>query len=60
LDWNSLLNAAVNGLFVGAGSTIGTYLVTRHFIRNLERLEELVKEKAKLEKEANDGKQHTN
>jgi hypothetical protein len=49
MDWNSLLNAAITGLFVGAGSTIGTYLVTKHFIRNLEALEQKIKEKAKTE-----------
>lgn len=41
----------VFGVFSGAGGAIGTYLVTRHFIRNLERLEDLVKEKANMEKE---------
>ena len=43
MDWNSLINAMVTGLFVGMGSTIGTYLVTKHFVRNLEKLEEKLK-----------------
>lgn len=33
----------VTGLFVGAGSTLGTWLITRHFLRNLERLEAKIK-----------------
>ena len=43
LDWNTLLNSMITGLFVGAGSTIGTWLITRHFLRNLERLEEKIR-----------------
>ncbi len=45
MDWNSLINAATTGLFVGIGSTLGTWLVTKHFIKNIERLEEKLKEK---------------
>lgn len=45
MDWNTLLNAMVTGLFVGIGSTLGTWIVTKHFIRNLEKLEEKIKEK---------------
>ena len=54
LDWNTLLNSAITGLFVGAGSTIGTWLITRHFLRNLERLEEKIRngnEKKRLKHE---------
>jgi len=43
LDWNTLLNSMITGLFVGAESTIGTWLITRHFLRNLERLEEKIR-----------------
>lgn len=46
MDWGSLVNAMVTGLFVGVGSTLGTYIVTKHFIRNLEKLEAALKEKA--------------
>lgn len=45
MDWGSLVNAMVTGLFVGVGSTLGTYIVTKHFIRNLEKLEDALKEK---------------
>ncbi len=33
----------VTGLFVGIGSALGTWLVTRHFIRHLEMLESKLK-----------------
>jgi len=39
----------ITGLFVGIGSTLGTYIVTKHFIKNLERLEVALKDKAKGE-----------
>jgi hypothetical protein len=39
LDWNMLLNSMITGLFVGVGSALGTWFVTRHFIRHLEQLE---------------------
>lgn len=45
LDWGSLVNAIINGVFVGASSAFGTWLVTKHFIKNLERLEEKLKDK---------------
>jgi hypothetical protein len=44
-DWNSLINTMVNGLCVGAASALGTWLVTRHFTKNLERLEEIAKKR---------------
>jgi hypothetical protein len=43
MDWNSLITAMVTGLFVGIGSTLGTYIVTRTFIKNLERIEDKLK-----------------
>jgi hypothetical protein len=43
MDWNSLVNSMVTGLFVGIGSTVGTYIVTRTFIKNLERIEAKLK-----------------
>jgi hypothetical protein len=43
LDWNTLFNSMVTGLFVGAGSTIGTWLITRHFLRNFELLEKKIR-----------------
>lgn len=43
MDWNALLNSMTTGLFVGIGSTLGTWLITRHFIKNIERLEERLK-----------------
>jgi hypothetical protein len=43
MDWNALFNSMITGLFVGIGSTLGTYLVTKHFIKNIERIEERLK-----------------
>jgi hypothetical protein len=43
MDWNSLINSMINGLFVGMGAAIGTWIVNRHFVRNLEKLEEKIK-----------------
>ena len=40
MDWNTLINSMVNGLFVGMGAAVGTWIVNRHFTRNLEKLEE--------------------
>ena len=51
VDWNSLFNAMVTGLFVGIGSTIGTWMVARYFLKNLEKLEAALKDKAKNGKE---------
>jgi hypothetical protein len=42
LLWDALLNAMVTGLFVGVGSTFGAWLVNKHFISRLERLEERI------------------
>lgn len=42
-----LITAMINGIFVGGGAAIGTYFVTKHLIRNLERLEEKVKQNGK-------------
>jgi hypothetical protein len=36
-----------NGLFVGIGSGFGVWIVTRHLIRHLERLEEKLNGNAK-------------
>ena len=33
----------ITGLFVGIGSTLGTYIVTKHFIKNIEKIEEKLK-----------------
>jgi len=52
MDWNSLINSMTTGLFVGIGSTLGTWLITRHFIKNIERLEE------RLKNSSGNGKQH--
>ena len=35
----------VTGLFVGMGSAIGTWIVTRHFLHTLEVLEKKLVEK---------------
>ena len=43
LDWDTLFNAMVTGLFVGIGSAIGTWFVMRYFLRNIERLEEKIR-----------------
>jgi hypothetical protein len=43
--WNDLFNAMLNGFFVGLGSATATYFVTKHFIRNFEKLEQKVKGK---------------
>ncbi len=45
MNWDIILTPILNGLFVGIGSTIGTWIVTKHFIRNLEKLEAKLKEK---------------
>ena len=39
MDFSVLIDSMVSGLFVGVGSALGTWLVTRHFIRHSERLE---------------------
>jgi hypothetical protein len=43
MDWNSLFNAMLNGFFVGLGSATATYIVTKHFVHNLEKLETKIK-----------------
>jgi len=43
IDWNTLINSMINGLFVGMGAAIGIWVVTRHFLRYLEKLEEKFK-----------------
>ena len=43
MDWNTLINSMINGLFVGMGAAVGTWIVNRHFVRNLEKLEEKFK-----------------
>jgi hypothetical protein len=45
MDWNSLFNAMVNVFFVGIGSATATYIVTRSIVKNIERLEDKLKEK---------------
>jgi hypothetical protein len=47
MDFSLLINAMVTGLFVGVGSSLGTWLVTRHFIRHLEALELKIKQNGK-------------
>jgi site-specific recombinase len=39
LDYSSLFNSMITGLFVGIGSAFGTWFVTHHFIRHLEQFE---------------------
>lgn len=43
MDFTFLINSMVTGLFVGVGSALGTWLVTNHFIRHLEKLEAKLK-----------------
>ena len=43
MDWNALFNSMVTGLFVGIGSSLGTYIVLRVFVKNVERLEDKLK-----------------
>jgi hypothetical protein len=43
LDWNNLINAMMNGFFVGLGSATATYVVTQRLIKNFEKIEEKVK-----------------
>lgn len=38
LDFDSLLQIGLVGLFTGFGSAIGNYLAQRSFIRHLERV----------------------
>jgi len=51
VDWNSLINSMITGLFVGIGSTIGTWMVARYFLKNLEKVETVLKDKARERKE---------
>lgn len=39
-NWSNLLNVAVVGVFSGAGSSVGTWLATRHIIKKFERMSE--------------------
>lgn len=51
VDFNSLINAMINGVFVGMGATLGTYLITHHFIKHLEKLENsIIKEPLEIPK----------
>ena len=43
IDLNSLIQAMINGIFVGGGAALGTYLVTKHLIKNIERIEAKLK-----------------
>jgi uncharacterized protein YneF (UPF0154 family) len=43
MDWNTLINSAITGLFVGLGSTIGAWIAARYFLKNLEKVEEKLK-----------------
>ena len=43
MDWDVLINAMFTGLFVGIGSTIGTWLVARTLLKNIEKLEQKLK-----------------
>jgi len=43
MDWNTLINSAINGIFVGFGSGLGAWIVSRGVIRHLEKLEEKIK-----------------
>ena len=47
LDFNALFNSMVTGLFVGIGTTIGIWLATKGFLKNLEKLEEKIKKNGK-------------
>lgn len=39
IDLPIFINNVTNGFSVGIGSALGTYLVTRHFIKRMENLE---------------------
>jgi hypothetical protein len=43
LDWSTLINSMINDAFVGMGSSVGVWLVTRHFISHIETLETKLK-----------------
>lgn len=43
MDFTFLINSMVTGLFVGVGSALGTWFVTRYFIRHLEKFEDKIK-----------------
>jgi hypothetical protein len=42
IDYSSLFNNMINGLFVGIGAATGTWLVNHHFVRHLEKLEKQI------------------
>jgi hypothetical protein len=39
VDWDTLINSMMTGLFAGFGSTFAAWLVTKNVIKNLEKLE---------------------
>jgi hypothetical protein len=43
VDFSTLINSAINGIFVGFGSGLGAWIVSRHMIRHLEKLESKIK-----------------
>ena len=43
----NLVDSMINGVFVGGGVAIGMWLVTRHFLKVIENLEEKIKIKIK-------------
>jgi predicted RND superfamily exporter protein len=47
MTWNDLINNMVNGVFVGIGTSFGVWLMTRHFLKRLEKLEEKTRKKDK-------------
>ncbi len=47
IDWNTLINACVTGSTVGVVTGLTNWLLNRHLLRNLERLEESIGGKKK-------------
>ncbi len=48
MDWEGLIQAMIQGIFVGIGGSFGAWIVARHFTRRLEQIEEkLAKRKTK-------------
>ena len=43
MDLTVLFNSMITGLFVGAGSSVGTWVAARYFLKNLEKAEEKLK-----------------
>jgi predicted RND superfamily exporter protein len=44
MDFNTLFNSMLTGLFSGIGSTIAIWFTSRYFLKKLEKFEEKLRE----------------